>query len=262
VQRRHFAVVPSERRATLPPDVQAALTDSTYPRAFVSGSWSNAYRTAFGISPEEGITLAGSVDQRWGRGATASASRTYIGAVTGYKSLDLPGFARHVVALRVAGGLADRNATGTLEVGGVTGATLNILPGYAIGTGREDFPVRGFGTASLEGTRAVATSIEYRAPLLIPGRGLGLLPFFLDRTSLSLFYDAGAAWCPPSLSRLCYPASRDRRWIASVGGELNLNAALLSWDLPYRFRLGVAHPVTRPVEAPSLSSYFAIGLAF
>lgn len=262
IQARHFAVDPPALRASLPPAAQRALGDSTYPRAFVSGTWANTYRSAYAISPEGGVMLTGSVDQRWGRGATAAASRTYVGAATGYKSLDLPGFARHVAALRVAGGLADRNATSTLEVGGVSGGTLSVLPGYAVGTGRQTFPVRGFGAASLEGTRAFAASFEYRAPLVIPGRGLGLLPFFVDRTSLSLFYDAGAAWCPTSLAASCYPAERENRWIASVGGELNLSAAVLSWDVPYRFRLGLAHPVIRPVDAPSVSVYFAIGLAF
>jgi hypothetical protein len=262
VQRRHFAVDPPEFRAALTPASQAALTDSTYPRAFISASWSNAYRTAYGISLEEGIALNGSIDQRWGRGASAAASRTYVGAAAGYKSLDLPGFARHVVAVRVAGGVADRNSTTTLDVGGTSGGTLAILPGYAIGTGRQFFPVRGFAAASLEGSRAAATSLEYRAPLLIPGRGLALLPFFVDRTSLSFFYDAAAAWCPASLATFCHPAGRDRRWIASVGAELNLAAAVLSWDVPYRFRLGVAHPVTRAVDAPDLSPYFAVGLAF
>jgi WD40-like Beta Propeller Repeat len=262
VQRRHFAIDPPEFRSALTPASQAALTDSTYPRAFIGASWTNAYRTAYGISPEEGIALEGSIDQRWGRGASSAASRTYMGSAAAYKSLDLPGFARHVVALRAAGGLADRNSTTTLEVGGASGGTLAILPGYAIGTGRRFFPVRGFATASLEGSRAVAASIEYRAPLLIPGRGLALLPFFLDRTSLSLFSDAGAAWCPASLATACYPAERDRRWIASVGAELNVAAAVLSWDVPYRFRLGVAHPVARAVDAPDVSPYFAVGLAF
>lgn len=238
------------------------LTDSTYPRAFVSGSWSNTYRSAYAISPEGGVTLAGRVDQRWGRGATSAPSRTYEGAVSGYKSLDLPGFARHVVAARLAGGIADRNATTALEVGGTSGGTLAILPGYIVGTGRYPFPVRGFGAASLAGSRAVAASVEYRAPLLIPARGFGLLPLFVDRTSISLFSDAGAAWCPASLAALCFPRGRDDRWIASVGAEVNLTAAVLSWDAPYRFRLGIAHPVTRPVEAPGLSLYFAIGLAF
>jgi hypothetical protein len=255
VQARHFVALPSPAPSLVP-------ADSTYPRAFVSGTWGNTYRSAYAISPEGGVTLTGSVEQRWGRGISAAPTRTYIGAATGYKSLDLPGFARHVVALRVAGGLADREATTALEVGGTSGGTLTILPGYAVGTGRYTFPVRGFSAASLEGSRAVATSLEYRAPLLIPARGLGLLPLFLDRTSVSFFYDAAAAWCPTSLPSLCFPAGNDHRWIASVGGEVNVSAAVLSWDAPYRLRLGLAHPVTRPVEAPSVSLYFAIGLAF
>lgn len=262
VQARHFAVAPPELRASLPPAAQRALADSTYPRAFVSGTWGNTYRSAYAISPEGGVTLTGSVDQRWGRGSSAASTRTYIGAATGYKSLDLPGFARHVVALRVAGGIADREATTALEVGGTSGGTLSILPGYTVGTGRYPFPVRGFSAASLEGSRATAASVEYRAPLFIPARGVGLLPLFVDRTSVSFFYDTGAAWCPTSLASLCFPAGNDHRWIASVGGEVNVSAAVLSWDAPYRFRLGLAHPVTRPVGAPSLSLYFAIGLAF
>jgi hypothetical protein len=255
VQARHFAALP-------PPAPPRVPADSTYPRAFISGSWGNTYRSAYAISPEGGVTLTGSVDQRWGRGASAAPTRTYIGAATGYKSLDFPGFSRHVIALRLAGGIADDEATTALEVGGTSGGTLNILPGYAVGTGRYPFPVRGFSPASLEGGRAAAASVEYRAPLVIAARGLGLLPLFVDRTSVSLFYDAGAAWCSAALASLCFPAARDHRWIASIGAEANVSAAVLSWDAPYRFRLGLAHPVTRPVDAPSLSLYFAIGLAF
>ncbi|MFN2567027.1 MAG: hypothetical protein ABR499_18675 [Gemmatimonadaceae bacterium] len=262
VQTRRFAVVPPDLRAALAPDVQRALDDSSYTRAFVSGSWGNAYRSAYSISPEDGLTVSASVDQRWARVLGGATTRTYVGAATAYKSLDLPGFARHVVAVRVAGGLADRDATTALEVGGTSGGTLSVLPGYLVGTGRHTFPVRGFPAASLEGTRAVATSLELRAPLVIPARGLRLLPFFLDRTSLSVFYDAAAAWCPASPDRLCFPAAREKRWIASAGGELNVTAAVLSWDEPYRFRLGLARPVTRGVDAPSVSAYLAIGLAF
>jgi hypothetical protein len=262
VQTRDFAVAPPELRAGLRDDVQRALADSTYPRVFASASWGNAYRSAYGISPEEGVTLAGSIDQRWRRGVSGRPSRTYVANATAYKSLDLPGFARHVLAARLAGGLVDRGATNTLEVGGASGGTLTILPGYAIGTGRYPFPVRGFSAASLEGTRAVSGSLEYRAPLVIPARGLKLLPFFLDRTSLSLFYDAGAAWCPASLARLCYPAAREDRWITSAGAELNVSAAVLSWDVPYRFRLGAARPLTGPGDKPAVNWYVALGLAF
>jgi hypothetical protein len=262
VQARHFVTLPAELRAALPPAAQRTLSDSTFPRAFVTASWSNAAASAYAISPEIGVTLGATIEQRWARVQGGPSTRTYVAAVTGYRALDLPGFARHVVAARAAGGLADRSATTSLEVGGTSGGTLGVVPGYAIGSGRETFPVRGFPSPSLEGTRAVAASIEYRAPLVIAARGIRLLPLFLDRTSLSLFYDAAAAWCPASATTLCFPEQRDNRWIASTGAELNVTAAVLSWDVPYRFRLGVAHPVTRGVEAPDISWYLAVGLAF
>jgi len=262
LEDRHFMTVPAGLRAALPPAAQRAIADSSFPRVFVTASWSNAYASAYAISPEGGVRLGATIDNRWARLRGGPSTRTYIGTAVGYHALDLPGFSRHVLAARVAGGLTDRNTTTSLEVGGTSGGTLGVLPGSAVGTGRETFPVRGFASASLECTRAVAASVEYRAPLVIAARGLRLLPLFLDRTSLSLFYDAGAAWCPASLGALCFPARRDDRWIASTGAELNVSAAVLSWDLPSRFRLGAAHPVTRGVDAPDVSWYLAIGLAF
>jgi hypothetical protein len=264
LETTRFAVDPPDARASLRPELQQALADSAYPRVFVSGSWGNPRQSAYAVSPEDGVTLAATVDQRWAGGTSGVPTRRYVGVTTGYKSLDLPGFARHVVAARLAGGIADRQATDALEVGGVSGGTLSLLPGYVVGTGQRAFPVRGFDAASLAGTRAVAASLEYRAPLVIPARGLRLLPFFLDRTALSLFYDAGAAWCdrPTDSNSLCGPSGVDGRWLASVGAELNVVAAVLSWDAPYRFRLGAARPVSRPVPAPDVTWYAAIGLSF
>ena len=262
LQLRRFAVVPEELRASLPPEVDGALADSTYPRVFVSGSWGNASRSPYAISPEDGVTLSGFAEQRWSRGPGGPSTRTYVGTLTGYRSLDFPGFARHVLAARLATGLSDRNATTSLEVGGTSGGTLSVLPGYVLGTGRRAFPVRGFAGPSLAGTRAVAGSFEYRAPLVLAARGLRLLPFFLDRASVSLFSDAAGAWCPAAREALCFPPQREDRWIASIGAELNLTAAVLSWDEPYRFRLGIAHPVTRGVEAPPLTWYLTFGLAY
>ena len=53
--------------------------------------------------------------------------------------------------------------------------------------------------------------------------------------------------------------------LGSFGAELNLNAAILSWDSPYRFRFGVAAPYHDEgllTAAKSVSWYFASGLAF
>jgi hypothetical protein len=190
--------------------------------------------------------------------------------VDGYKSLDLPGFAHHVLAARLAGGYADRRAGTSLEVGGTGGSTVQVVPGYAIGEGRRTFGVRGFPAASVYGTRAAAASLEYRAPLALGGRGLALLPLFFDRSSLTAFADGGVATCDPDplYPSTCVPPPLIGRVIASVGAELGLSAAVLTWDSPQIFRLGVARPVVgrelwpELVRPRAMSVYAAFGFSF
>ena len=52
--------------------------------------------------------------------------------------------------------------------------------------------------------------------------------------------------------------------IASVGAELNVNAGVLTWDYPYRLRVGVAAPIQNgaALGAKGLSVYFTSGLSF
>jgi len=92
--------------------------------------------------------------------------------------------------------------------------------------------------------------------------------FFADRMSMTLFSDAGRAWCPGSLASqrasvgLCErPGVRDG-WIASAGAELVVDVAL-QYDAPYRIRLGAALPYVAPAGVSrrgamyvSLGSYF------
>jgi hypothetical protein len=252
-----------------------ARSDSVTPRLFASASYSNTRRAVHAISPEEGFTAFALVNQRWGRrwtDATEEARRervithTLVGATSAYFPLELPGFARHVIAMRVAGGFADNRGADVLDVGGVSGTPLAILPGYTLGEGRRTFPVRGFTDGALSGWRALAGSAEYRAPILMSARGLGMLPLFLDRTSISVFADAGGIWCDGRTMAACGASAADRAriWIASTGAELNVDAAVLSWDLPYRLRGGLAVPVAgrERVRANAMTAYFAAGLAF
>jgi hypothetical protein len=244
---------------------------SSFPRVTVGSSFA-AYRSPpFSISPEDGVTLGATARDRFTSGFTGHGGQTraVVGSATAYKSLDLPGFAHHVIALRGAAGWSDTRAPGYLEVGGVSGGTFQVIPGYTIGEGRQTFPVRGFLPASTYGTHAFAGSAEYRAPLSIAHRSWGVFPAFINRTSLTVFGDYGVAWCPssaPANSRqVCTdPALTERFAIASVGAELNLNAGVLSWDSPYRFRLGIVHPVLNgaAVGAKSVSVYLASGLSF
>jgi len=271
------------RRYTTAPESLLAHTDVprdvVRPRVVAAAGWSRLDRAAWAIAPEQGVALNGSLLRRWSRGVAGSGSHTGIASAAGHLPLDLPGFSRHVLSARVAGGATDRRTTSALEVGGTSGGVLSLLPGYVLGEGRETFGVRGFGSASLTGIRAATGTVEYRAPLALPARGYELLPLFLERTGLALFGDVGSAYCPADQARrlLCrwtggaaLPADTSvavgDRWqtLASVGAELHVNLAVMSWDQPYRFRLGVVAPVRGRdyARADRVSGYLAVGLAY
>ena len=217
----------------------------------------------YAISPEDGFTLSLGATNRWPSGAGAASSRTAVATGTGYRSFDLGGFARLVAALRIAGGVTDTRTTSELEVGGVSGTEVPIAFGLAsIGEGRRTFGVRGFADRTLYGTRAWAASVEYRAPLAMLARGKGLLPLFLDRTSISGFADAGSAWCPVFDPQRCLQ-DNPRTTIGSVGAEASLVASIGLWDAPFRLRLGAAVPVLDAERASRpVTVYFTSGLSF
>jgi hypothetical protein len=261
------------------PDGTIQLIDSTgifreryYPRVLLGARYARTQAAPYSISPEDGFTIAATARERWRTDLASSSTLSAVGAFTGYKSLNLPGFAHHVFALRAAAGWRDDKSNDYFDVGGTSGTPVSIIAGYTVGEGARDFGVRGFMPASLIGTRALAGSAEYRLPLVMPGRGLGTLPIFLQRGSLTLFSDYGSAWCPGVLTGLVCTQSLDdrfqltqRHWLGSYGAEVNLNAAVLSWDAPYRFRFGVAAPYHDDspfVAAKKLSVYFASGLSF
>lgn len=239
----------------------------TFPRLFVGGVWSNVQAAPLSISAEDGVALAFTARERYQAGvASATASTSIVGTASGYRSLDLPGFAHHVVAVRLAAGIADRKANTSLEVGGLSSTTVQILPGYTVGEGRRTFGVRGFPTASVYGTAALSGSVEYRAPLVTSSRGLGILPFFFDHSSFAAFADGGVATCAsdPLYPSVCAPAARIGRSIASVGAEVGLAAAVLDWDTPQLIRIGIAVPVAgrELVGAPRAGLYLALGFSY
>ncbi|CAN5855278.1 hypothetical protein BH11GEM1_BH11GEM1_29970 [soil metagenome] len=239
----------------------------TFPGAFISTQWSNTQRPSLSISREDGVSVAVTGRFRGESSAfSSSLSSSVVGAVSGYKSLDLPGFAHHVVALRVAGGVSDRRSASSFTIGGTSGTTIQIVPGYAVGEGRRTFGVRGFPAATSYGTSALGGTLEYRAPLSLGGRGLGMLPLFFDRASLSAFADAAVATCvdAPRYSYACARSPRIGRTIASTGAELVLSAAILDWDTTQNLRFGVAVPTVGKdlVSVRPVSVYLAYGLSF
>lgn len=250
-----------------------------YPRAVLSAGWSNTQHPPLAISPEDGVSLSGTARLRHRLTDSAAYTLSLVGSSSAFKSLDLPGYGHHVLALHAAGGVQDNRGTGYFEVGGVSGGSLDVLPGYVLGEGRRTFGVRGFPAGSLFGIRAFKASAEYRAPFVLPGRGLGSLPLFLDRTGITLFGDIASAWCPgiyatrpaPGTS-LCTSADADAQFvfleshpIASAGAELSVLASILSWDAPFRYRLGYAVPVLGMNRVPGTqkpTAYFTVGASF
>jgi hypothetical protein len=258
-----------------PPSILAALDTggifeaANFPLLSASAAYARYFTPAFAISPEDGFSAAVTARERLKSGFNASAgpSTSVVGTLGLYKSLDLPGYAHHVLAVRGSGGWADSRANAYFDVGGVSGGTFQVFPGYTVGEGRRTFPVRGFDAGTVQGTRAATASVEYRAPLSMSQRSLSTLPTFLQRSALTLFGDYGVAWCPDSdpLRLVCVsPAQTARHDLASVGAELSANAGLLSWDTPTRLRLGLAIPVRNRMlfGANKVSAYFATGTSF
>ncbi len=252
-------------------DTTGGLGSPTYPTLIVGAGYNNSQHPPFAISPEDGVQLNATVRDRFNSGANGRGGPSYsaVGSAAIYKSLDLPGYAHHVLALRGSAGIADANATGYFSVGGVSGTSYQIIPGYTIGEGRLTFPVRGFEAGTLLGTRALAGSVEYRIPLFLTGNAPWTLPFFLDRSSLTVFSDYGVAWCPDiragrEVCNVPGSAFTTKRDIASVGAELNVNLGVLSWDVPYRFRVGAAMPTQNRLtfSRPAAQVYVVGGLSF
>ncbi len=264
VERRQFFVDPNEFLKQV--DTSYARS-YLFPSVYVSGQWSNLQRPTLSISPEDGIAVAFTARDRW-RSDITFASRSYsvVGTTALYKSLNLRGFAHHVLALRVAGGIADRKAASSFQVGGVSGTTIQLLPGYVVGEGRRTFGVRGFPDASLFGTSAVGGTLEYRVPVTVSAHGFGVLPFFADRSSISGFLDVGSAGCVknPYVASVCAPSNRLGKTIGSVGLELLQSAAVLDYDQPQNIRVGFAVPVINRdvVSTRVVSVYVAYGLSF
>jgi hypothetical protein len=230
-------------------------------------SWSNARRPSLSISPEDGISISVSARERWRLLTSATPATTVTGTLRGFKSLNLPGFAHHVLAGRLSLGISSASATSRMGIGGTSGSRLELFPGYVIGDPSRTFSVRGFAPNALAGLRAIGGSVEYRVPLAMPSQGWGMFPLFFDRISASLFADIGAAWCPVSYSSrsICnnIPTSSRDNMIASAGGELNFDTALM-YDSPYRMRLGIANILHKPADVVARRNevYFSLGFPF
>jgi hypothetical protein len=257
--------------ATAPVDLLTRLNPfftipRTLPAIIASAGWSNAQRPALSISPEDGISASLNGRQRWQRGTAGSGTRSLVGISSIYKSLDLPGFAHHVLAVRAAGGVEDERALDTFSAGGLSGGSLDVFPGVTAGQERRTFGVRGYPVSSEKGIRAYSGSVEYRAPLTAPSQGFRFIPVFIDKTSFTVFGDAGRAYCPTGSVRagtICELSDVQNPVMSSVGAELNIDTGILL-DQQARVRLGIAFPLANRelLKAGRTQFYATFGSSF
>jgi hypothetical protein len=225
----------------------------------------NARLYAFSISPEDGIAL--SLRGRARRDLTVADSlrdipdsdysfQDLVARLAMYKGFEGPGFGRHVLGLRISGGVSSGPGAdaGHFEVGGASGGNLPV-DFLALGQSLL-FPVRGYRTARRYGRYAWSGSLEYRFPVKMMNRGPGLLPLYLDWLSGALFLDAGNAWGPTGAGHRWQNPRQET--LASVGGEL-LVRILPLWFQTLDVRFGAAMPL---VGQKSLQGYLRLGLPF
>jgi hypothetical protein len=183
-----------------------------------------------------------------------------------YKSLDLPGFAHHVLALRAAAGVTDDGSPDLFSAGGISGTAIEVFPGFAVGQQRRTFGVRGYPAGAEGGIRAYSAAVEYRAPLAAPSRGFRFIPVFVDRMSFTLFGETGRAFCPAgadTTSGFCTTGTIGNPAMTSAGAELNIDTGL-QLDMQARARLGLAFPLVNreQLHAAKAQLYATFGASF
>ena len=235
-------------------------------------SFGNARRFSFSISPEDGVGAL--IRARVRRDLTredslrgvAGSDRSFedlVGHFAAYKGFRGPGFGNHVLGIRASGGVAAGPGADAshFEVGGASGANLPV--GFLdLGQGLL-FPVRGYTTASRWGRYAWSATLEYRFPIKLVNRGVGLFPLHLDWLSGVVFFDGGNAW-GPELGGTGFENPR-RKALASAGTEVVVRT-LPFWFQNMNLRVGIAFPLTQEdgplAEENGPRSYLRFGLSF
>lgn len=258
MELNHFEITPDSLTGNVPSHFH---NRHAYPTLLAAFQFNNALKPPLSPSPQDGITFSSSIRQRWKYGTSGQGSQSAVAIGSAYKSIGLFGYARHVFAFRLSGGIADANSPSDFALGGISGSSLEILPGLTIGDNNRTFPLRGFAPGIQRGTRAYSGSFEYRAPLFRSSVGAGLLPLFFDRSSVTVFADAGKAFCSGSGAPVCTAASFNNPVLASAGAELISDIAL-QYDTEYRVRLGFAKLLRSSTANLPVSFYLSFGTNF
>jgi WD40-like Beta Propeller Repeat len=214
-------------------------------------SYSSAESTAYGISPEKGVSLGLGLDEADPALGSESTLTAVGGVLTAYQLL--PWGQHHVLALGLSGG----TSLGTYAKRGLysTGGFLerSLYDEYNSVIRQSSFVLRGYRPAQFIGTAYNLLNLEYRFPLLYADRGLSTLPIFLRTLSGVVFFDYGGAYNsvdPDHPFRVFHP---------SVGGELWVDA-ITGYFLQSNLRLGLARGLDD--QAVGWQSYAVVASGF
>lgn len=175
-----------------------------------------------------------------------------------YRALDWFGFAPPTLALRLDGGLESSDAAPGFTLGSTTELSSGV-PSAGGGGSRSTYPLRGYPSGVQFGNRVVSGTAEYRFPIRLVERGLGLFPLSLDRLWGDVFVDGGTAWCPGGCSLRDPEAATSPDPLFAVGAEAIIDLGVgYGGSIPLRF--GVAVPLGD--GGHSLRGYFRVGTSF
>lgn len=242
--------------------------------ATVTGGYTTARAYGVSIGPQEGVSVTGRLEghryleplagDAFTRGYGRATARGRLFHPLRLPGIELPGFARHVLALRVDGGVETGSRSPGFAVGGASSGTTPVpLEVDLFGTGI-GFPVRGYPAGVQEGNRALSAAAEYRFPIALVERGFRLVPLYLGRVWGDVFVDAGSAWCGGGTEdcALRIGGASDRpRPLYSAGAEIvaHLKVGFLA-DLP--LRVGTAVPLTDTGGSREPVLYLRLGRSF
>ena len=180
--------VPMDPNAALPhlPD-RGWLSGPT-----VSAFFSSARGSHYGVSMEEGWSTWASVHADLPEMGSDYRAVSFNWGATVY--LEMPWLRHHVLALRLAGGFAwsDFERRGYFSVGGYPDE--DILLDLVNQVRASGIALRGYPPGVRWGDQYYLLNAEYRLPLWNIFRGLGTLPWQINRLYASVFSDTGAAF--------------------------------------------------------------------
>lgn len=224
----------------------------------------------FSISPEDGYTVSATLEGRrytrgFREGEDPAGYLRAVGRARAFHAFPGWGFSRHALAVRATAGAESGSRSPGFSVGGAAGGAASVSPGVDLRLGSSlTFPVRGYPQGAQTGTRAVSATAEYRFPLALVERGVGVLPVFLDRLWGDVFADGGSAWCPGVCERGFLGGAGELDPIYSVGAELGADLTV-GYFAGLVLRGGVAVPLREARDGtgrPGPELYLRFGRSF